>query len=288
MTGDQVPGVKDQKYLCLSATHSYVSDAYGSGDETSDGYAYSGSYVFIPAFDTPLAPERKTALPIVQGPQTAVVVGEGEIDCDEYGRILVHFHWDLEKAFSMHCRVSQNWASQGWGGMVIPRIGMEVIVEFLEGDPDKPIVTGCVYNGKNKVPYELPKHKTRSTFRTDTHKGRGFNELRFEDKKGREEIFIHAQKDMNIGVRNNRNTHVNGFSHSQIAKNKTKIVMGHEAEFAKFSRALVTEGTMKLSAGSPSPVSPLNARSFNGQNRLEFDHRNLVQETRFTIVMYLL
>ena len=108
---------------------------------------------------------------------------------------------------------------------------------------------------------------------------RGFNELRFEDEKGEEEIFVHAQKDMNIGVRNNKNTHVNGFSHSQIAKNKTEIIMGHEAEFAKFSRALVTEGTMKLSAGSPSPVNPLNARLFNGQRRLDFDHRDLIRDT---------
>ncbi len=207
LTGDQVNGVRGADYLCLMARHSYVSDAYGSGGTDSAGEAYSGEYVLIPT-TVPLAPERKTPMPAVQGPQTAVVVGEGEIDCDEYGRILVHFHWDLNKAYSMRCRVSQNWASKGWGGMVIPRIGMEVVVEFLEGDPDKPLVTGCVYNGKNTAPYALPKHKTRSTFRTDTHLGEGYNELRFEDEKGREEIHLHAQLDHSVKVLNHQTNRV--------------------------------------------------------------------------------
>ena len=220
LTGDQVNGVKGAEYICLVARHSYVSDAYGSGGAESDSYAYSGEYVLMPK-TAPLAPERKTALPVVQGPQTAVVVGEGEIDCDEYGRILVHFHWDLNKAYSMRCRVSQNWASKGWGGMVIPRIGMEVVVEFLEGDPDKPLVTGCVYNGKNDVPYPLPEHKTRSTFKTQTHTGDGFNELRFEDEVDEEEIFIHAQKDMNIQVLNNREKRVDVNEFESVGVNKT-------------------------------------------------------------------
>ena len=240
LTGDQVPGVADESYLCLSATHSYVSDAYGSGGADSDGYAYSGSYVLMPV-TVPLAPPRSTPQPVVQGPQTAVVVGEGEIDCDEYGRILVHFHWDLEKAFSMRCRVSQNWASQGWGGMVIPRIGMEVIVEFLEGDPDKPIVTGCVYNGKNKVPYDLPKHKTRSTFKTKTHKGGGFNELRFEDEKDKEEIFVHAQKDRNTKIENNQSERVNVNKVESVGHNKASEVGNNYFE--------IVDGDMELRVG---------------------------------------
>nr|WP_240547542.1 type VI secretion system tip protein TssI/VgrG [Paracoccus sp. J56] len=204
LSGDRIPGT-GESYLCLSASHHFVSEAYGSGGQGSDGYAFTGSYVLMP--DTaPMAPPRRTHVPVVHGPQTAMVVGEGEIDCDEYGRILVRFHWDLDAAHSMRCRVWQNWAGAGWGGMVIPRIGMEVVVEFLEGDPDKPIVTGNVFNGKNGVPYELPKHKTRSTFRTNTHDGkgtgRGFNELRFEDQAGAEEIFMHAQKDMNTEIEN--------------------------------------------------------------------------------------
>ncbi|AUH66383.1 type VI secretion system Vgr family protein [Paracoccus zhejiangensis] len=219
LSGDTVPGT-GESYLCLSASHHFVSEAYGSGGPGSDGYAFTGSYTLMP--DTaPMVPPRRTPPAIVQGPQTAMVVGEGEIDCDEYGRILVRFHWDLTGAHSMRCRVSQNWAGAGWGGMVIPRIGMEVVVEFLEGDPDKPLVTGCVYNGKNGVPYELPKHKTVSTFKTDTHQGAGYNELRFEDERGEEEIFVHAQKDMNIQVLNNREKRVDVNEFESIGANKS-------------------------------------------------------------------
>jgi type VI secretion system secreted protein VgrG len=207
LAGDAVPGL-GMGYLCLVANHSFTSESYGTGGQTGDDLPYRGHYVLIPE-TSPMRPERKTALADVRGPQTAVVVGEGEIDCDEYGRILVRFHWDLKAANSMRCRVSQNWGGNGWGGMVIPRIGMEVVVEFLDGDPDQPLVTGCVYNGRNKVPYDLPTHKTRSTFKTDTHKGNGFNELRFEDEKAKEEIFIHGQRDLNIKIERNASERVN-------------------------------------------------------------------------------
>ncbi|KGJ01438.1 type IV secretion protein Rhs, partial [Paracoccus halophilus] len=116
LSGDKAPGT-GETYLCLSASHHFVSEAYGSGGQGSDGYSFTGSYVLMP--DTaPMAPPKRTPLAVVQGPQTAEVVGEGEIDCDEYGRILVRFHWDLANAYSMRCRVSQNWAGAGWGGMV--------------------------------------------------------------------------------------------------------------------------------------------------------------------------
>jgi type VI secretion system secreted protein VgrG len=171
------------------------------------GDAYRGAYTFVP-LSAPFAPTRRTPVPVVQGPQTAMVVGDGEIDCDEFGRILVRFHWDLEGAHSMRCRVSQAWASQGWGGIVIPRIGMEVVVEFIEGDPDKPLVTGCVYNGKNGAPFGLPASKSKSGFKTQTHQGSGFNELSFEDQAGREMLFVHAQKDLSRVILDNESTFV--------------------------------------------------------------------------------
>jgi type VI secretion system secreted protein VgrG len=220
LAGDGVPGVGGS--LCLTARHQFQSNAYGSGGADS-APVYAGSYVLMP--DTaPMRPELKTPRAVVQGPQTAVVVGEGEIDCDAYGRILVQFHWDLDARFSMRCRVSQNWAGKGWGGMVIPRIGMEVVVEFLEGDPDKPLVTGCVYNGKNDVPYPLPEHKTRSTFKTNTHQGTGFNELRFEDAKGEEEVFVHAQKDLTEKVENNASRRVNNNALVSVGGSKLEAV----------------------------------------------------------------
>ncbi|WP_226551936.1 type VI secretion system Vgr family protein [Celeribacter naphthalenivorans] len=198
--GEPLPGTGED-YLCLVAYHSYTSDNYGSGGEEGDGYAYTGRYVLLPA-DAPLVPELKTAQADVKGPQTAVVVGDGEIDCDEYGRILVQFHWDLDAAYSMRCRVSQSWAGNGWGGMVIPRIGMEVVVEFLDGDPDKPLVTGCVYNGKKMPPAALPLHSSRSTFKTNSVDGEGFNELTFEDKAGEEFVYLHAQKNLDMHIEN--------------------------------------------------------------------------------------
>ncbi|MFM2388468.1 MAG: hypothetical protein RLZZ437_23 [Pseudomonadota bacterium] len=217
--GDGVPGVGGS--VCLTARHRFQSNAYGSGGSGADSAPiYEGSYVLMP--DTsPMRPELKTPRALVQGPQTAVVVGEGEIDCDEYGRILVRFHWDLDARHSMRCRVSQNWAGKGWGGMVIPRIGMEVVVEFLEGDPDKPLVTGCVYNGKNDVPYPLPDHKTKSVFRSDSHRSGGFNELTFEDATGAENISLHAQKDMTLKVLNNHAKRVENDDVESIGNNKS-------------------------------------------------------------------
>ena len=180
----------NHEYLITSASYHLVSDDYETSDEESETFRCTFTALQT---DEAFRPARNTPKPLIAGPQTAIVVGDDEIDCDRYGRILVRFHWDRANAFSMRCRVSQNWAGNGWGGMVIPRVGMEVVVEFLEGDPDQPLVTGCVYNGRNAVPYGLPENKTRSTFKTDTHNGTGYNELRFEDKNGRRRDF-HARR----------------------------------------------------------------------------------------------
>ena len=239
LSGDKVPGTGDD-YLCLAASHSYTSDNYGSGGTQGDDLAYRGVYVLMPA-SAPMRPELKTPRADVKGPQTAVVVGEGEIDCDEYGRILVKFHWDLAAAHSMRCRVSQNWAGNGWGGMVIPRIGMEVVVEFLDGDPDQPLVTGCVYNGRNKVPYDLPAHKTKSVFRSDTHRGSGFNEISFEDENDREKIYVHAEKDMEVHVENNRAKRVDRNQSESVGHNKSIEVGNNHHE--------VIGGNMTLMVG---------------------------------------
>lgn len=250
LSGDSVPG-SGETFLCLTANHHFVSESYGSGGQGSDGYAFTGNYVLMP--DTaPMAPPRRTPVSVVQGPQTAEVVGEGEIDCDEYGRILVRFHWDLPGAQSMRCRVSQNWAGGGWGGMVIPRIGMEVLVEFLDGDPDKPIVVGNVFNGKNGTPYPLPANKTRSTFRTNTHNGKGnaqgFNELRFEDQSGEEEIFMHAQKDMSIEVLNDRAKRVARNQAEEVGVDKSIQVGGDHDE--------LIAGNMSIAVGN-NPLSEM-------------------------------
>lgn len=151
-----------------------------------------------------------TPTPLIRGPQTAVVTGESgqEVTTDEHGRIKVQFPWDrlgtMDENSSCWIRVAQIWAGASWGGMFIPRIGQEVVVEFLEGNPDRPLVTGRVYNADQTVPYALPANKTRSTIKSNSSQGGGgFNELRFEDKKGEEEVFFQAQKDYNVVVLNN-------------------------------------------------------------------------------------
>jgi type VI secretion system secreted protein VgrG len=148
--------------------------------------------------------------PFVHGPQTAMVVGKAdeEIWTDQYGRIKVQFHWDrshpTDETSSCWVRVQQGWAGKGWGMMFVPRVGMEVVVTFLEGDPDRPLVTGCVYNSDSMPPYTLPDDQTKSTIKSNTSKGgNGFNEIRFEDKKDSEEIFVQAEKNFNRVVKNN-------------------------------------------------------------------------------------
>jgi type VI secretion system secreted protein VgrG len=176
----------------------------------ADGNTYANRFEAFPA-DVPFRPPRATPAPRVHGCQTAIVVGKAgeEITTDQYGRVKVKFHWDQAEAAdetsSCWLRVSQGWAGKAWGMFFLPRIGQEVIVSFLDGDPDRPIVTGCVYNGQQVVPYALPDNQTRSLVKTESSKGGGgFNEIRLEDKKDAEEIFIQAQKDMNVSVLNDQ------------------------------------------------------------------------------------
>ena len=155
----------------------------------------------------PYRPQTVPPRPRIHGPHTAIVVGPPgeEIHTDEHGRIKVRFHWDRVSPFddtaSCWIRVAQRWSGPGWGALILPRVGMEVLVEFLDGDPDRPMVTGCVYNGNNMPPYPLPDEKTKSTTRSESSPGGGgFNEIRLEDAKGAEEIYVHAQLDMNTVV----------------------------------------------------------------------------------------
>ena len=154
-------------------------------------------------------PARLTPKPVVQGIQTAIVVGPKgeEIYTDKYGRVKVHFHWDRhdkeDENSSCWIRVAQASAGKKWGAMFIPRISQEVVVEFLEGDPDRPLITGCVYNEEQKVPYDLPAEMTKSTIKSNSTKGgEGFNEFRIEDKKGKEQIFVHAERNLDQRVKN--------------------------------------------------------------------------------------
>ncbi|QXH49931.1 type VI secretion system tip protein VgrG [Pseudomonas fakonensis] len=171
-------------------------------------------------------PPLKHPKPQVLGSQSAVVTGPAgeEIYCDEYGRVKVQFFWDREgqgdETTSCWLRVSSSWAGERYGSVAIPRIGMEVLVTFLEGDPDQPLVSGCLYHAFNPVPYALPAHKTRTTFKTlSSPGGGGFNELRIEDKKGQEQIFVHAQRDWDQNIGNDQKIHVGNERHDTVVAN---------------------------------------------------------------------
>jgi type VI secretion system secreted protein VgrG len=209
-----------------------VGGGYTTGDLGAG--TYSNSFSCIPA-DVPFRPPRITPKPLISGPQTAVVVGKSgeEIWVDKYGRVMVQFFWDRvgkkDENSSCWIRVSQAWAGKNWGAMWIPRIGQEVIVEFLEGDPDRPIITGRVYNADQEVPYQLPEHGTRSTLLSRSSKGgatANFNEIRFEDKKGSEQIFINAEKDMDLRVEQESREFVGASRHLIVGSDQKESVGG--------------------------------------------------------------
>ncbi|MCJ2033864.1 type VI secretion system tip protein VgrG [Methylobacterium sp. J-068] len=194
------------EYLVVRATHRIETEAYRSGG-SGGGDVYSGTYEFQPV-DRPFRAPIVTPRPLVHGPQTALVVTRKgkeseEIDVDEEGRIFVQFHWNRDKdRISRPVRVAQQWSGKSWGWQVIPRVGQEVVVEFLEGDPDQPLVVGTVYNKDYPYPFKLPDEKTVSGVKTDSTKGHGgYNKLTFDDKKSSETIALRAEKDLEAVVR---------------------------------------------------------------------------------------
>ncbi len=212
----------NKAYVITSVFHTCDLGATYRSEGGGQDFLYVNQFEFLP-HPTPYRPARVTPIPIVHGSQTAMVVGPAgeEIYVDNYGRVKVQFHWDrlgkYDDKSSCWMRVSQNWAGKQWGAMFIPRIGQEVIVDFLEGDPDRPIITGRVYNANSMPPYSLPDEKTKSTIKTYSYKGGGgFNELRFEDKKGSEQVFIHGQKDMDFRLKNDYKTFVGNESHTIV------------------------------------------------------------------------
>ncbi len=195
--------------------------------DTGDGFAqgYRNRFSATP-WDIPFRPPLNHPKPKVLGSQTAVVTGPAgeEIHCDEYGRVRVQFHWDREgladDKTSCWLRVSSSWAGDRYGGIAIPRVGMEVLVTFLEGDPDQPLVTGCLYHKEHQVPYDLPANKTRTVFKTlSSPGGGGYNELRIEDRKGAEQIYLHAQRDWDENIEHDQKIRVGHERHDTVEAN---------------------------------------------------------------------
>lgn len=200
---------QNQEYLVVSVEYRVFDPGHHTGIET-EGESFTVVLGVAPT-SLPYRPPRITPRPVMRGPQTATVVGPSgeEIFTDEYARVKVQFHWDRlgknDQNSSCFVRVSQTWAGSGYGFIQIPRIGQEVIVDFIEGDPDLPIITGRVYNAAQMPPYGLPGSATQSGWKSDSSKGGGgYNELMFEDKAGSELVNFQAQKDHNLLIKNDR------------------------------------------------------------------------------------
>jgi type VI secretion system secreted protein VgrG len=250
---------QNRDYLVTSAHYAVTGNDYASG---AGGFAFQCQVGAI-GKEHPYRPLPTVPRPRVYGPQTAIVVGKAgeEIWTDKYGRIKVQFHWDRigqeDEKSSCWVRVAQGWAGKNWGAMAVPRIGMEVVVSFLEGDPDRPLVTGCVYNSDTMPPYDLPANQTRSTVKSQSSKGgEGFNELRFEDKKGAEEVFMHAERDFLRVVKNNDALKV-GFETAAKGdqaidiKNDQTLKVGHDQfETIDGKQAVKVGTTIVIEAGT--------------------------------------
>jgi len=255
---------QNREYLVTAASYRITGGSIGTGRRARQEIKFSCSFQAIPA-ETPFRSDRITPKPVVQGPQTAIVTGPDgeEIHTDAYGRVKVRFHWDRNREdapedSSCWVRVSQNWAGKNWGAFFLPRIGQEVIVDFLEGDPDRPIITGRVYNEEQMPPYELPANKTRSTVKTRSSKEGtpdNFNEIRFEDKKGEEELFTHAEKDQNSVVENDE-THTVGHDREKTVDNdETTQIGGNRTEQVEKDETISISGNRTESVSKDETIS---------------------------------
>ncbi|CAM3543238.1 Phage-related baseplate assembly protein [Vibrio aerogenes CECT 7868] len=250
---DHTDGSMNKTWLAVKVVHTgsqpQALEENGSGGETS----YHNEFFLIPGEKVWQTPPRLK--PVIDGPNVALVVGPPgeEIFCDEHGRVKLHFPWDrysnADDKSSCWVRVSHEWAGAEYGMVMLPRIGHEVIVSFLNGDPDQPIVTGRTYNANNKAPYPLPDAMTKTVLRTESHQGSGFNELSFEDQSGSEKIYLHGQKDyvaviendvtgmvgndQHLTVENNRFSHIKVNDHLTIdGEQRTKVTKMISSELA--------------------------------------------------------
>jgi type VI secretion system secreted protein VgrG len=251
---------QNKQYL-LVETHYEISVSGYESVEANAARECRCEFVALDAKRT-YRPARTIRKPVVEGPQTAIVVGhEGqEIWTDKYGRVKVQFHWDRlgssNHESSCWVRVSQVWAGSGFGGIHLPRIGQEVIVDFLEGDPDRPIITGRVYNADNMPPYELPAHQTQSGIKSRSSKGGGpgnCNEIRFEDLAGSEEMYIQAEKDQNTRVKNSQST--------TVGVNQTESVGANQTLSVGANQTLSVGANRTLSVGANETIAVLGARA---------------------------
>lgn len=244
----------DGEYLVVRATHTMAVQQYRSGGAI-EGEPYSGTYELLKS-DTEFAPPATVKAPRISGVQTATVLGKGEIDVDKYGRIEVCFNWMREKPGgwsnsdenlrSMRVRVAQVWAGKKWGAMFIPRRGMEVLVTFIDGDPDTPVVIGCVYNKENMPPYELEGQKNIAGWKSDSTEGSGgYNEFVMNDTKGKELVTFHAQKDLDSTVLNDETRTIKHDRTTKITNDDTLLV-DHDIMIEAKNQITLKVGSSKI------------------------------------------
>ena len=257
------PQVLEESITNVPAHHGLApsplwGEGWGEGALASSDFqqGYRNHFTATP-WDIPFRPALKHPKPKVLGSQTAVVTGpaDEEIHCDEYGRVRVQFHWDREgqadDKTSCWLRVSSSWAGDRYGGIAIPRVGMEVLVTFLEGDPDQPLVTGCLYHKEHQVPYDLPANKTRTVFKTlSSPGGGGYNELRIEDRKGAEQIYIHAQRDWDENIEHDQKIRVGHERHDTVEANSYSEFKAEEHRTTHADRKTEIRANDHLSVGN--------------------------------------
>jgi type VI secretion system secreted protein VgrG len=263
---DGHPVVAQGDFLITGASYELTNDDMRAGGKKG-GDVYMSHITVMPA-NVPFRAARTTKKPFIHGPQTAIVVGAAgdEICTDANGCVKVKFKWDFAPAdddtAGCWIRVSQNWAGKNWGIFFAPRVGQEVIVDFLEGDPDRPIITGRVYNADNPPPYALPTNQTMSTIKSNSSKGGGgFNEFRFEDKKGSEQIFIHAEKNMDIRVKNDRFENILNNRHLVVAKDKFEHVQNNRHEIVDTNHMEHIKGDRNLTVDGKEAVAITGSKS---------------------------
>jgi type VI secretion system secreted protein VgrG len=270
---------QNREYLIVSAHYQITQESLETGISSS-GLQFASTLVCIDAQQS-FRTQPETPRPIVRGPQTAVVVGpeNEEIFTNQYGQVKVHFHWDRHdqsnENSSCWIRVSQAWAGKNWGSMQIPRIGQEVIVSFLEGDPDRPIITGRVYNAEQTVPYDLPSNATQSGMKSRSSKGgtpANFNEIRMEDKKGAEQLYIHAERNQDIVVEVDESHSVGHDRHKSVGNDET-VTVGQDRLRAVKRNDVLLVGASKTDSISSSYLIEVgsNLRLVCGKSVLELN-----------------
>jgi type VI secretion system secreted protein VgrG len=282
--------VPNGPYLLTAVQHNAVQHPAYLTDAAVPAF-YNNAFSCMPAA-VPFLPVRATPKPIVHGPQTARVIDESpsgsaeEIWPDKYGRVRVRFPWDREAKYGCWIRVAQAWAGNMWGHQWIPRVGDEVVVTFLEGDPDCPLIVGSVYNAGNMPPFKLPDNKTQSgilTHSSEQGSSANYNMLRFEDKKGSEEIFVQAEKDLNTVVENDETRKVGNDRTTTIHVDDSETVEtgDHALTVSQGNRtATISQGndTLTVSMGDVTHQAPMGTYQVTAM-QIEVDGTTSIQLT---------